>query len=676
VLPWLLAGYVLIPVLLIYLASFAIPLYHVRYIFTYSEPFYVLTAAGLAWLWGRWRPAAWFSLAAIVVFSGVSLYRYHTDFRYASDDHRAAVRYLVERWRPGDAVLVNAGYAYTALSTYWDVEPPVWRGRLVGEPSVDWQRAASEGPFVFQTGTVDGAPSLGWGDPASDFYAMSQEETEDALTQLFAEFDRVWVYRIYDTVSDPDGFIRDWLDRHGVQFEEQTFTGEGQLRVQGFLTGRDPLVDAAETYGTALAEGSLVLEASSPVPATVEVGGTIDLAPVWRVVTPLDGEVVLFVGLFDDTGERWAQTDERVMGSLYPAADWPAGTLMRTPLRVTVPASTPPGRYQLEVGWYRFVAGQPEWLPWPSGDRLTLGGVEAAAPEDWEELPPPAVTYPAGVSIGKGVVLVGYDLPSFETQLGGELTLDLLWRAQVDSPERGQVLVRFEEDSGRLLGETVSAPVAGRAPFTGLEAGQVVRDPQRIGVPDLLTPGTYNLSLGRRRADGHLHPVRRGRVPLGSTYPLATVHLLGRDTNPKRPEVETPMDAQFGDGIGFVGYELTQLPNPQSTIRTLQLTLCWQTLAPLDRRYKVFVHLVGEGGPSDIRAQADAWPRQATTGWVPGEYLCDELVLNPPTDLPVGSYTLLMGLYDEDSGLRLPVLYAAGHTVGDSLVLEQVRLGE
>jgi hypothetical protein len=136
------------------------------------------------------------------------------------------------------------------------------------------------------------------------------------------------------------------------------------------------------------------------------------------------------------------------------------------------------------------------------------------------------------------------------------------------------------------------------------------------------------------------------------------------------------MDAQFGDGIGFVGYELTQLPNPQSTIPTLQLTLCWQTLAPLDRRYKVFVHLVGEGGPSDIRAQADAWPRQATTGWVPGEYLCDELVLNPPTDLPVGSYTLLMGLYDEDSGLRLPVLYAAGHTVGDSLALEQVRLGE
>ena len=116
---WLLVGYLFLPVLLIYLASFITPLYHVRYVFTYSTTFYIIVGAGLAWLFQRWRVVGWLVLAAIVVFSGISFHAYHTDPQYASDDHRAAVRFLAEQWRPGDAILVNAGYAYTALETYW-----------------------------------------------------------------------------------------------------------------------------------------------------------------------------------------------------------------------------------------------------------------------------------------------------------------------------------------------------------------------------------------------------------------------------------------------------------------------------------------------------------------------------------------------------------------------------
>ncbi len=127
------------------------------------------------------------------------------------------------------------------------------------------------------------------------------------------------------------------------------------------------------------------------------------------------------------------------------------------------------------------------------------------------------------------------------------------------------------------------------------------------------------------------------------------------------------MDARFGDGIGFVGYELAGVPNPGSDTPLLELTLCWQALAPMDSRYKVFVHLVGEGGPSDVRAQADVWPHLATTGWVPGEYLCDRLALELAADLPAGSYTLLMGLYDEATGLRLPLLDPAGEVRGTAL---------
>ena len=93
-------------------------------------------------------------------------------------------------------------------------------------------------------------------------------------------------------------------------------------------------------------------------------------------------------------------------------------------------------------------------------------------------------------------------------------------------------------------------------------------------------------------------------------------------------------------------------------------------------RYKIFVHLTGEGEPTDILAQADVYPHLPTTGWVQGEYLSDRVSLELPANLPPGRYSLLMGLYDEATGERLPAFDATGQALGDSLLLEQVHLGE
>ena len=667
---WLLTGHVFVPVFLIYFVSFITPLYHVRYAFTYSTPFYILVGAGLAWLWSRWRLAGWLSLAAILVFSGISLYAYHSDPDYANDDHRAAARFLGERWRPGDAILVNAGYAYTALLTYWDGDPIVWHGRLVGGGSGDWAGTSTSGPVVVQTGTVDGDPSLGWGDPGSDFYAMGQAETAEALDRLFASFDRVWVYRVYDTVTDPDGYIRRWLEEHGTLFEDRGFTGESQLRVQGFLTGRDPLAGIEEPLDATLADGSLRLVGATALPLTAEVGGVLDLALAWHVASPPSGDVVLFAGLFDEVGRRWAQADERVLGSRYPAAAWPEGAMVRTPLRLDVPPGTPPGRYRLEVGWYRFADGQPVWLAWTAGDRWSLGEVEVVAPGDWSELPLPEMTYPAHVMIGPDVRLLGFNAPALEAYPGGTLELALYWQALEDGPEAGLAVLQLRDDSGQLFTEASSAPVGGAVPFVRLEAGQPVRDPRPFALPADVAPGVYNLVLGRRRADGSWLPVRRPPFPLGLTYPLATVRVLGRPVDLAPPTAQHALEARFGEGIRLVGYDLRYEPPD------LALRLHWQALAPMSTRYKVFAHLVGEARGDDIVTQADVYPHLPTTAWIPGEYLSDDLVLRLPDDLPPGSYGLLVGLYDEASGHRLPVFGPAGEAFGDSLSLPQIDHGE
>jgi uncharacterized membrane protein len=271
---------------LILLASAFTPLYNVRYVFTYSPAFYVVLGAGLAWLWQRRRIVAGLVVLAWVTAAGVTAYAFWQSPAFQTDDLRAAVHYLQSHWRPGDAVLVNAGYAYPALLTYWN-GPVAWRGRLtdlgdnplascpsgedaaasrVADNRCDIAGGASEpGLVLASTGHVDGGLGLGWGDPLSDFYAMPAADASRQLDALFARYARVWQFRIYDTVNDPKGTLRDLFSQRGRLFEDQVFPGEANLRVQGYLpTGGS----AAGSGGPAWTLGSDLRLASDRLPAS------------------------------------------------------------------------------------------------------------------------------------------------------------------------------------------------------------------------------------------------------------------------------------------------------------------------------------------------------------------------------------------------------------------------
>ncbi len=683
---WLLAGSLFLPVLLIYLASFVTPLFHVRYAFTYSTPFYVVLAAGLAALGRRWRP----TLGLIVAFSSISLYNYHTDPLYTADDHEAAVSYLAKRWRPGDVVLVNAGYTYPALFTYWpDGEPIAWRGRLVAEGESLPYELADEGPVVVQAGSVGGDPGLGWGDPDSDFYAMSRGETEAALERLFAQSYRVWVYRIYDTVTDPDGFIRKWLDAHSTQFEDQAFTGQSRLRVQGYLGHRTPpaeVVQAVErgTYEELVSPESggpvlryLGLEVLAPGPE-VAVGGALDLAFYWQRVGPPPEGLILQAALAAPPVGAWARTDARPLGSLLPVAAWPEGEIVRTPLRIEVPPGTPPGAYDLTFGWYYFDDGQPVRLWGAPGLGSLAGQVQVVAPGDWTALPRPDVAYPAGVRLGQ-VRFLGFDAPSLEGHPGQTLPLDLFWEAEQDGPEQAGGVLQLTDENGAVLAEESSPPAGGRAPFTGLVAGQVVRDPRRLALPAELGPGVYPLSLGRRRPNGAWLEVRRGLFDLGETYPLATVRVLpGPQGLPEAPpegcpepsappQVQHPVDAYFGNAIRLVGYDVETGPSG------LRFTFTWQALQPMADSYKIFLHLTDE--VSGHFTQADVYPSPRTTDWPRCEYQRDPVTVPLATEAPAARYEARVGFYYEPTGWRLPRTDSEGQGQGDFVRIE-IDLGD
>jgi len=373
--PLSLAGHTLLPILLIYLFSLIVPLFHIRYVFTYSPPFYLLLAAGLVRL--PRKPLVALSLLLILGTSAYSIYNFHFDPLYASDDYRGAVEYLEERWRSGDAVLINAGYAYPAFLYYYE-EPIAWQGRLVNYQDVAHR---GEGTVVLQTGSIGGQATLGWGNPNSDFYATTGEETAPSLEEVFSRHSRVWVFRIYDTVTDPQGFIRRWLEEHGRKFEDQLFAGQSFMRVQGFLTHPGPIYevpDLPHPVGVELG-GRVRLEAFEGEAAPVRAGEALDLALYWRATQRLDIDYHVVLYLVDAGGEVLTQTDEMPLGSLYLTSRWKVGEVLREPIRLEIPEGTPEGEYTLQVAIYDLATGQ--FLPlederWRAdGERVRLGSV-------------------------------------------------------------------------------------------------------------------------------------------------------------------------------------------------------------------------------------------------------------------------------------------------------------
>ncbi len=176
-----------------------------------------------------------------------------------------------------------------------------------------------------------------------------------------------------------------------------------------------------------------------------------------------------------------------------------------------------------------------------------------------------------------------------------------------------------------------------------------------------------------------------GRHPLmaeinGTRAEMGWVWVFGGDQQAAEAgtvQPQHPLTASFGQPpqVYLLGYDLDGDLTPGGA---LDLTLYWQVKAPIDRPYKVFVHLIGpDGRPA---AQGDDFPlagEHPTTSWQPGEVLTDHYTVQLPLDFPAGDYPLRIGFYDPASGERLsPVLDAEGTPQSDDqLQLDVVHIG-
>ncbi len=101
----------------------------------------------------------------------------------------------------------------------------------------------------------------------------------------------------------------------------------------------------------------------------------------------------------------------------------------------------------------------------------------------------------------------------------------------------------------------------------------------------------------------------------------------------------------------------------------LQIELGWACSQPLEVDATVFVHLVDDAG--HIVAQDDRYPLQGLWPlryWQAGDAVADLRWVRVPRGLPVGSYTVLVGVYDRATGKRLTALDPRGRPFSDEAV--------
>jgi serine/threonine-protein kinase len=98
------------------------------------------------------------------------------------------------------------------------------------------------------------------------------------------------------------------------------------------------------------------------------------------------------------------------------------------------------------------------------------------------------------------------------------------------------------------------------------------------------------------------------------------------------------------------------------------ITLRWEATRSIDRRYAVFVHLIGPDG--NLIAQDDRQPNLPTNEWFEGIQVVDPHQITVPSGAPTGRYQIRTGMYPEGQpGNRLPIVDPGSTTQESNSIL-------
>ena len=244
--------------------------------------------------------------------------------------------------------------------------------------------------------------------------------------------------------------------------------------------------------------------------------------------------------------------------------------------------------------------------------------------------------------------------PANVTQ-AGLIQVDARWGSLAPPGRDYDVRLNLINAAGEAA-QSLCEPLSRAWPTSRWGANEIVRSAYTMPASPFLETGTYTVTL--TLADSSTG------MAMGAPAALGPLHIEAPPRVFTTPRPRHPLRALWGDVILLHGYDL------QLAAESLDLTLYWQAEQRMDASYKVFVHLV-DPTTGDIVAQDDAVPRRwtyPTAWWERGEVVEDTISL-PLHEVPPGQYHLVLGLYDEETGQRLPVYSAGGERYPDDALL-------
>jgi len=283
-----------------------------------------------------------------------------------------------------------------------------------------------------------------------------------------------------------------------------------------------------------------------------------------------------------------------------------------------------------------------------------------------------AIPHRLDLVLGDQMELLGYDIGASEVRPGQELPVTLYWRARWPMNENYSVFVHLLSDDEIIISQRDTHPGGGSFPTTQWRPGDAIADTYIIPVsPTAFSPSHAVLEVGLyNQATGVRLPIRDASgVPVGEQVRFGQVLVRAEP----KDGIGNPLKSNFDNQMALVGYDLDRTALHPG--ETLHLTLFWKALAPMDRNYTVFAHVLGQN--NSIWGQKDAWPQDGaapTSTWRVGQLVTDhyDLVVKPET--PPGVYDIEVGVYLGETLKRLSVLGAGGTMARDCVLLSRVRV--
>lgn len=577
------------------------PMYHERYVIVASPAFYLIVVAGLVRCWSycktnmwRWsaRLASTAALLGLLAIFIVSIHGHFTNPTFAKGEMRDTARHIDALAGDGDVLLVVPARA--EIYEYYTRRPL---------------------PLAL---------------------IENMEGLQRDLPDLLAKHQRVWFLPYFNI--DTDIYAERWLAENAFLVEHRWVNN---ARLMLFSRPESPLVARQRSieYSNGLQLVNLGIG-----PERVEPGQVVHFEFHWMVPQRVTGDPKISLRLVDGDDRTIAQADRDLADRFRPVAGWPIGTPVIGRIGLMVPPDAPPREYRLQSVVY--VGGEIRFRDGTeSGSVLPLGKMVVVPPtRTWT---PAAVDLDA-VGLGRlapGLRLLAAAWPVRTYNAGDTLPITLRWWAEAVPDADYAVCLEMVDKAGQVITRQVQTPVDQVYPAGLWLAGQLVRDQQSFRIPRSVAGGEYTMKLSLLSTDGQT--TGSGKIALGK------VLVQARPVNTQIPAIAVPLQANLGNEIELLGHN--QTAGEFGPGLSIPISLYWRAITETDTEYKVFVHLVGPDG--QVWGQHDAPPCNGscpTSRWATGEVITDEHTITIKAGAPAGQYRLLAGMYNTQTGQRLP----------------------